>query len=261
MPDSEKPEDEKEAQRQSAADPAEAWGSTVAVRESEAVLPAWLDDFISGMGAFHSCGNRRYQYTLDLSESEEKVYLGTYFPRSWCEAFCIAGNLFRNGRYMASLTDDLSKDPEINILDIGCGSGGEIIGLLDAIREYLPHSVRINVHAFDGSEISLGCMRKIAEAWRERFGAEINVTDRLRRIDSESDLAAMADEVSGIRFDFILFCKTGNELISHKIISDPYMRVAELFSGLLKSSGLLLILDVTIHLEFTSMIASRLVLT
>ena len=261
MPDTEKPEDEKAEQQQSVAAPLEAWGSTVAVRESEAVLPEWLDDFISGMGAFHSSGNRRYQHTLDLSVAEVRVYLGTYFPRSWCEAFCIAGNLFRNERFMASLKDELAEGNEINILDIGCGSGGEIIGLLDAIRRYLPHSVRINVQAFDGNEISLACMRKIAEAYRERFSAEIKVTDRLRMIESDSDLAAMADEVSGIKFDFILFCKAGNELISREIISAPYMRVAALFSGLLKNSGLLLILDVTMHLEFTSMIASRPVLT
>lgn len=260
MPDDEKTDDEKWEQQPAAAPP-EAWGSTVAVRESEAVLPEWLDDFISGMGASHSCGNRRYQHTLDLSVAEVRVYLGTYFPRSWCEAFCIAGNLFRNERFMASLKDELAEGNEINILDIGCGSGGEIIGLLDAIRRYLPHSARINVHAFDGNEISLACMRKIAEAYRERFSADIKVTDRLRMIESDSDLAAMADEVSGIKFDFILFCKAGNELISREIISDPYMRVAALFSGLLKNSGLLLILDVTMHLEFTSMIASRLVLT
>ena len=66
MPDTEKPDDEKAEQQQSAADPAEAWGSTVAVRESEAVLPEWLDDFISEIGAFHSCGNRRYQHTEKL---------------------------------------------------------------------------------------------------------------------------------------------------------------------------------------------------
>ena len=256
MSDTEKPEDEK-AEQLSADAPYEAWGSTVAVRESEAMLPEWLDDFISEMGAFHSCGNRRYQHTLDLSESEVKVYLGTYFPRSWCEAFCIAGNLFRNERFMASLKDTLSKDREINILDIGCGAGGEIIGLLDAIHEYLPPSVRINVHAFDGNEISLGCMRRIAEAYSERFSAEIKVADRLRMIESDSDLAAMADEVSGIKFDFILFCKAGNELISGKIISNPYRRAAELFSGQLKNSGLLLILDVTMHLEYTERVASR----
>lgn len=217
MQEAEKPEDEKGELPQSAASHAEAWGATVAVRESETVLPKWLDDLIfKGLVADYHTRDTRYWYTLDLSEEEVKVYLGTYFPRSYCEVLCIAGNLFKNERYMASLKDNLAAGSEINILDLGCGSGGEIIGLLDAIREYLPHSVRINVHAFDGNEISLGCMRKIAEAYRERFSAEIKVTDRLRRIDSDSDLAAMADEVRNMRFDFVLFCKMGNELISKK---------------------------------------------
>ena len=175
-----------------------------------------------------------------------KVYLGTYFPRSWCEAFCIAENLFSNGRFMASLRDDPAYGKEINILDIGCGSGGEIIGLLDAIQRHLPASVRVNVYAFDGNGISLGCMKKIAGVFRERFSTSTEVKDRLRRIASESDLAAMAEEVSGIRFDFILCCKTGGELISGKVTGSPYSLVAEKFSCLLKPAGLLLLLDVTI---------------
>lgn len=224
-------------------------GVREAFRETEMVLPEWLDDCLSEMGAVYRPKDTRYQYTLDLSEPEVKVYLGTYFPRSCCEAFCIAGNLFTNGCYMASLKDALASFGEINILDIGCGTGGEIIGLLDAIRNFLPSPVRVNVYAFDGNEISLRCMKKIAGVSRERFGTDTEVKEKLRKIDSEADLAAMADEVSGTRFDFILCCKMGGELISGKVTDRPYSLVAEKFSGLLKPAGLLLILDVTIKLE------------
>jgi len=232
----------------SAASPDGKPGSGEVFSETETVLPEWLDDCLSELGAVYSPKNTRYQYTLDLSEPEVKVYLGTYFPRSYCEAFCIAGNLFTNSCYMASLRDALASFGEINILDIGCGTGGEIIGLLDAIRKFLPSSVSVNVWAFDGNEISLRCMKQIAGVFRERFGTDTEVREKLWMIGSESDLAAMADEVNGIRFDFILCCKMGGELISGKVTDSPYSLVAEKFSGLLKPAGLLLILDVTIKL-------------
>lgn len=234
---------------ESAAAPAGKQGSSEVFRETETVLPEWLDDCLSEMGAVYRPKDTRYQYTLDLSEPKVKVYLGTYFPRSYSEAFCIAGNLFTNSCYMASLKDALASFGEINILDVGCGSGGEIIGLLDVIRRFLPSSVRVNVCAFDGNQLSLDSMKKIADCFIKRSGAEIKVDGKLRRIDSESDLAAIADEVRNVRFDFILCCKMGGELISGKVTDRPYSLVAEKFSGLLKPAGLLLLLDVTIKLE------------
>ena len=234
---------------ESAAAPAGKQGSSEVFRETETVLPEWLDDCLSEMGAVYRPKDTRYQYTLDLSEPKVKVYLGTYFPRSYSEAFCIAGNLFTNSCYMASLKDALASFGEINILDVGCGSGGEIIGLLDVIRRFLPSSVRVNVCAFDGNQLSLDSMKKIADCFIKRSGAEIKVDGKLRRIDSESDLAAIADEVRNVRFDFILCCKVGGELISGKVTDRPYSLVAEKFSGLLKPAGLLLLLDVTIKLE------------
>lgn len=142
-------------------------------RKSETDLPEWLDDLIfNQLGASYSPGDTRYQYTRDLPPDEVKVYLGTYFPRSYCEAFCIAVNLFTNTSYRSFLKENLSPDPEINILDIGCGSGGEIIGLLDALRRLYP-SFRINIYAFDGNQASLGYMKLIAGSYKTRFNPGI----------------------------------------------------------------------------------------
>jgi len=224
-------------------------GEQMNSRESETDLPDWLNDLIfNQLGASYSPGDTRYQYTRDLTPDEVKVYLGTYFPRSYSEAFCIAVNLFRNTRYRSFLKENLSPDLVINILDIGCGSGGEIIGLLDALRCLYP-SFRINIYAFDGNQSSLDCMKLIAGNYKARFNPGIKGVAKFQGIDSESDLLSMANDenVRNTRFDFILCCKTCSELMDKKVIVSPFKRVAETFSGLLKRSGVILILDLTFH--------------
>ena len=42
--------------------------SAIPFRETEMVLPEWLDDCLSEMGAVYRPKDTRYQYTLDLSE-------------------------------------------------------------------------------------------------------------------------------------------------------------------------------------------------
>lgn len=187
---------------------AEKHGSRVSFRESKTELPAWLDDYIfHRLGASYDRNPEEAQYNLDSDEPKVKKYLGTYFPRSYCEAFCIFGNIFGNGCYMNSLKDELVSSNEINILDIGCGTGGEIIGLLDAIRKYLPSTARINVYAFDGNQVSISCLKNIAKAFGERFRADINVTEKIIEIHSDKDFCSIAGEVRNITFNFILCCK------------------------------------------------------
>lgn len=65
----------------------------VAFRKSKTVLPMWLDKFLfEELGANYAPEHTRYEYNLDLDENELKVYLGTYFPRSYAEIFCIFDN-------------------------------------------------------------------------------------------------------------------------------------------------------------------------
>lgn len=223
-------------------------GEQMDSREYKTNLPKWLNDLIfDQLGASYSPGDTRYQYTRDLKPDEVKVYLGTYFPRSYCEAFCIAENLFRNTCYRSFWNDKLSPDTEINILDIGCGSGGEIIGLLDALRCLYP-SFRINIYAFDGNQASLNCMKLIAGSYKARFNPGINGVAKFQGIDSEPDFLSMANDenVRNTMFDFILCCKTCSELMDKKVITSPFQRVAETFSGLLTCIGLMLIIDVTL---------------
>ena len=111
---------------------------------THAVLPAYLDNLIYGefFGARYCPDHQRYEYNLNLSEEELLIYLGTYFPRSYGESFCLFSSIIS----AESIKSGLNGKDCINILDIGCGSGGEIIGLLHALENYLENSIPINIY-------------------------------------------------------------------------------------------------------------------
>lgn len=57
-------------------------------------LPKWLDDLIfSKMGAKYCCSNADMT-VIDWDKSDILNYLGTYFPRSFAEAYCIFTSYF-----------------------------------------------------------------------------------------------------------------------------------------------------------------------
>lgn len=133
--------------------------SNVSFRKSKTILPHWLDKKIfNGCQAIYAPEHKRYEYNLDLNKEELKVYLGTYFPRSYAEMFCIVDNLMQN----KCLKETLGQD-EISVLDCGCGTGGEILGFITAIEKHLPY-VKINVTAIDGNDSALAILKDLVES-------------------------------------------------------------------------------------------------
>ena len=84
---------------------------------SKTDLPEWLDSVITELNASYDRKRDKARDNLTADEKEVREYLGTYFPRSYGEVYCIAVNLFQNSRYKPLLANDNVK--EISILDIG----------------------------------------------------------------------------------------------------------------------------------------------
>lgn len=221
--------------------------ATILYRKSKTVLPHWLDKYLfNSLAAQYAPEHERYEYNLDLNEEEVKVYLGTYFPRSYAEAFCIYDNLLQNPNYHQIM----SSREEINILDMGCGTGGEILGVITALSKHIEQSVTININACDGNEYSLSALRELCSVAQKysHHSIKVSVHKKTFVLKTKIDVKGIDD----IPYDIILCDKFVCELISHNVIPDKaYYKVAKSLVPLLSDEGVFIILDVTTKDERT----------
>ena len=219
---------------------------------SHTVLPSYLDDSIYGefFGAKYQPDYQRYEYNLNLTEEELLIYLGTYFPRSFGESLCIFSPIIRT----ETVNSELRKKDCINILDIGCGSGGEILGLLHVLEIIKESSIPVNIYSFDGNQLVQDILMELVSQFQNatKTKRRIQIYTNVQRIDGISDIDTIKTNIGGLNFDFILCNKMCNELISKGPIKDAYQLICNSFTPLLDSNGLLLILDVTTKDEKSS---------
>lgn len=122
--------------------------------------PLEIEEFISNdLGGFYKREPVKVQRTLDYDENDLREYLGTYFPGSFSESYAIFINLFRNESIRNSF--DIKRD--IYILDIGSGTGGNLLGLLWFMKKFLIgfDNKTIHIVSIDGNECALNIQRKI----------------------------------------------------------------------------------------------------
>ena len=219
---------------------------------SHTVLPSYLDDSIYGefFGAKYQPDYQRYEYNLNLTEKELLIYLGTYFPRSFGESLCIFSPIIRT----ETVNSELSKKDCINILDIGCGSGGEILGLLHVLEIIKESNNPIYIYTFDGNQLVQDILMELVSQFQNatKTKRRIQIYTNVQRINGVSDIDTIKTNIGGLNFDFILCNKMCNELISKGSIKDAYQLMCNSFTPLLDSNGLLLILDVTTKDEISS---------
>lgn len=92
-------------------------------------IPEWLDNYIFNELNATYCRSNADITVIDWDKGQILNYLGTYFPRSYVEAYSIFNEYFQENPFALQGKDSIS------ILDFGCGTGGEIIGLITAIKE------------------------------------------------------------------------------------------------------------------------------
>ena len=206
-------------------------------------LPNWLDRYLfSDLGAKYSPNHSRFEYNLNLNTGEIKVYLGTYFPRSFVEIKSIFEEFSQNSNYLSLVGERAS----VSILDLGCGTGGDLFGLLSFLEKYEPSLKSVKLLAIDGSQMALRFFEKIMAEFKKHSRLKIDYRIGPVFIESENDINLVSDVLSD-KYDLILSCKAICEMLAKKRIKNKaYKQTASMLSSKLTDEGIMLIEDVTI---------------
>lgn len=206
-------------------------------------LPNWLDKYIFGeLGARYNPDHVRFEYNLNLNADESRTYLGTYFPRSYMEAWCIVEKIFRD----TSFAEVVSDAESISVLDVGCGTGGEIFGLLDALHVLLPGLKTVRILAIDGNHNSLRLFQAVMEEYKKHSSLMVEYRIGPATIADEQDLRDIT-KVFGNKFECILSFKSICEIISKRRFQGAsYKTFARILANYLTEKGVLIIEDVTV---------------
>lgn len=219
--------------------------------KSDTVLPNWLDKLIFGkLKGKYKPDYEKYDRNLKHSEEEILTYLGTYFPRSYAEAFCVFEDLFMNGCFKAQTKE--IKD--FHILDIGCGTGGNLIGLLTAVQKHYSSLSSINVWAIDGNTYALQILKKILDHFNLNYIPQVNYELINKTTADINSLKNIIGKIPCQSFDFIMSFKMLGELITdgQGQNNDSYYKWFELVSAYLEPRGLIVQVDVTIKTNYSN---------
>lgn len=212
-------------------------------------LPKWLDKIIyMDFGAIFNPHPQDVVYNPDQPYEFVNIYLGTYFPRSYAEAFCIVNNLLENSNYLSSVY----TLEEINILDFCCGTGGEIIGLIDVLQSKLPNLKRINIDAFDANPNAVRVLYHLMESVIElgNIRVDISINPQGIFVSSEQELGDLVN-LTNVRYHFIVSFKAINEFVQHGTFKNKnvYSLISSYFLPLLSDIGVFILSDVTTKLN------------
>ncbi len=212
----------------------------------EIVLPYWLDDFIfNNLKAKYKKKNADL-VVLEWNKDDILCYLGTYFPRSFAESYYIFSNYLEKDR-------QIGKNGAISVFDFGCGTGGELVGLICAIKDIKPNISTINIRALDGNQHALYLLEQILSKVSQQLN--INIQFRLTPIviDDFYDL----DIITGIinqKFDVFITFKAICEFVTRQQFEEknPYSHIITSFKPKINENGIMCIADVTTYSDISN---------
>ncbi len=182
----------------------------------------------------------------NIHDNREKTlnYLGTYFPRSYAEAYSIFSDYFGNH------FSEWQNREEISVFDFGCGTGGEIIGLLTVLSEKFQNLKKVRIVALDGNQNALLKYEQIIGIMQENIQFQCQIENHPAPIFIEDfyDLKIL-DNVLRKNFDIVLSFKAICEFVTKDQFEkqNAYEHIAKFLLPKLSECGTMLLEDVTTY--------------
>lgn len=227
----------------------------MALANYSATLPDFLDICIYQVlnAQYTTQGTVFVSKRWDLKKTLD--YLGTYFPRSYAEGFCIFSDYFRVNKSI------WGQKEELRIFDLGCGCGGELIGLLEAVRHELPNVKSVMIRAIDGNPYGVTICHTLIGCYKIKYRLAVDYDIRCESFDDIMQFKSIPER-AGNGYDIILSFKTFNEVLTRGSwgLVNPYKEFLDTFVSCLNGDGILCMADVDMLvqlMECPMMVGSR----
>jgi len=209
------------------------------------MLPAYLDKaiFCEHKGLYN-IRPTKVERNLFNSPEDNRYYLGTYFPRSFAECAVLTSDLLRHRRINSALL----KKRELRILDLGSGTGGNLLGLLHVLHEAGYPKNPIRIVSKDGNAYALSHQLALVRKFEEYSGRNIILEQREETYTSTESISKSLRELSTDGgFDIIMSFKFVSEFFNtdYREFSDLYHVIVKECETLLSDTGILMLVDVT----------------
>lgn len=206
-----------------------------------------LFDYIyDEIGAEYSEDRIGVELNLNNDNKKNLQYLGTYFPRSYSEAYQIYRNLFDNEK----IYERFNKKNTIRILDIGSGTGGNLLGLIQVLMEKFSDK-SIYIISIEGNEnaveIQLDLLKKFGD-FVNCNNNELHGSVHIIEFACKDELRSKLNNLSlDGTIDIMQSFKVVNEFYrqDYKNNKGMYSELLKMGERWLKKSGMLCLVDVT----------------
>ena len=172
-------------------------------------LPKWLDNFIFNTYRATCQKDNTVSSNKYNSHIKNLNYLGRYFPRSFAESFCI----FENILSCKPINSIYREKSSLKILSVGCGTGGDAIGIIQIAKKMLPSLEEIELVALDINTDATSILEKIIEKAEDTL--QIKITTTFLYCDFINNGFSL-EKIENKSFDIIITSKMINELISEQ---------------------------------------------